>query len=67
MKTFGKKCICGHFESAHVNENKKFYEPNAPELGYLMHPPPTIENPKKIRCKVCACETFSPEKKGFWK
>ncbi|MDH3339834.1 MAG: hypothetical protein OEL84_00960 [Nitrosopumilus sp.] len=28
-KSYGKKCKCGHFESDHVNLNKKFYEPNA--------------------------------------
>ena len=70
MKTrsFGKKCKCGHHESEHVNENKKFYEPNrSPEMDYFMSPPPIIENPKQIKCKVCSCETFSSEKKGFWK
>ena len=28
MKIIGEKCNCGHYESEHVNENKKFYEPN---------------------------------------
>ncbi len=67
MKTFGKKCKCGHFESDHINENKNFYEPNrSPEMDYFMSPPPIIENPKRIRCKICLCDKFIPEKKGFW-
>lgn len=33
-KSYGEKCKCGHFESDHVNLNKKFYEPNAiPQMG----------------------------------
>ena len=45
MKNFGKKCKCGHFESEHTNENKKFYEPNrTPEIDYFMSPPPIIES-----------------------
>ena len=67
---YGKKCKCGHEESFHVNHNKKFYEPNAiPEMGYFMSPPPTFENPKDVKCKLCNCDKFSPEKKswGFWK
>lgn len=60
--------VCGYFESEHANENKKFYEPNrTPEMDYFMSPPPTIENPKQIRCKICSCDKFGPEKKGFWK
>ena len=66
-KTYGKKCKCGHFESEHVNLNKKFYEPNTiPETRIFFHPSPTIDNPKQIRCKVCSCDKFSSEKKGFF-
>jgi len=65
-RTYGKKCKCSHFESDHINENKKFYEPNAiPEMGYFLPPPPTFNNPKQMRCRVCACEKFSSEKKGW--
>ena len=69
-KSYGKKCKCGHFESDHVNLNKKFYEPNAsPETRIFFNPPPTIDNPKNIKCRGCACNHFSPEKQGwkFWK
>ena len=69
-KTYSKKCKCGHFESEHVNLNKNFYEPNAiPETRIFFHPPPTIDNPKTIKCKGCTCDKFSPEKKDwkFWK
>ena len=46
-KAYGKKCKCGHFESDHVNLNKKFYEPNAiPEMGLCMSSPPTFDNSK---------------------
>jgi hypothetical protein len=51
-KSYGKKCKCVHFESDHVNLNKKFYEPNAIlEMGVLMSHPPTIGNPKTIKCR----------------
>jgi hypothetical protein len=64
-KSYGKKCKCGHFESDHVNLNKKFYEPNAiPEMGMYMHPAPKIENPRTIKCRGCTCDKFSPEKKA---
>ena len=69
-KSYGKKCKCGHFESDHVSLNKNFYEPNAiPEMRIFFHPPPTIDNPKTIKCKGCTCNHFSPEKKDwkFWK
>ena len=70
QKSYGKKCKCGHFESEHVNLNKKFYEPNSiPEMGYFLSPPPTMDNPKTIKCRACECDRFSPEKKRgrFWK
>lgn len=69
-KSYGRRCKCGHFESDHVNLNKNFYEPNAiPETRIHFTPPPTIDNPKTIKCRVCSCDYFSPEKKKweFWK
>jgi hypothetical protein len=36
-KSYGKKCKCGHFESDHVNLNKKFYEPKViPEIMFYL-------------------------------
>ena len=48
-KYYDKKYPCGHFESDHVNLNKKFYEPNTiSEMGLHLHLPPTINNPNTI-------------------
>ena len=51
-KSYSKKCNYGHFESDHVNLNKKFYDLNTiSETGMYIHPPPTIDNPKTIKCR----------------
>ena len=68
-RSYGKRCKYGHFESDHVNLNKKFYGPNTFLEWDYIHPSPTIDNPKTVRCKGCTCDKFNPEGKGrmFWK
>ena len=68
-KSYGKRCKCGHFESDHVNLNKKFYEPNPiPETRFfpILHQQLIIlklSNTKDVHVITC------PEKKDwkFWK
>ena len=63
-KSYGKRCKCDHFESDHVNLNKKFYEPNAsPETRILFHPPPTIDNPKISNAEDVHVITLVPKRK----
>ncbi len=65
-KSYGKKCKCGHFESDHVDVNKKFYEPNViPEMGLFLHHLHAMDNPKTVKSNGCTCDKFSSEKKGW--
>ena len=65
LESYGKKCKCGHFESEHIIQNNKFYEPNAiPEMGIYLPSPPTFGNPKQIKCRGCTCDKFSPKKRS---
>ncbi len=61
MKTFGKKCKCGHYESEHEPRKSNFTEPKViPEMGIIFTHPPSIDEPLRNICKICDCGKFSP-------
>ena len=63
---FGKKCKCNHYESEHNLQKQDFSKPSGIEMGILFtHPPGLIKGPVRTNCKICHCDKFESEKKGW--
>ena len=59
MKTssYGKKCLCGHYESEHVALTQKNPVLEPSDLGILLPFPPDFDL-KRSNCQICNCQKF---------
>ena len=58
-RTFGKKCIGGHYESEHAPRKPDFSEPKvSPDLGVILPRSYVSDTPKRNHCKVCECKMY---------
>ena len=63
---YGEKCKCGHYESEHVKKLKEIEHPALAQAKTMYGLLPLSESKIQYKnCKVCSCNLFIPEKKGW--
>lgn len=66
IKNFGKKCICGHFESQHKAIERDNTIPKiSHDLASLLPHSPSFGKPKRDSCTICECKLFENNDNGY--